>query len=134
MPLSSETILSIREKADPELVDAYHLSRETRLEWDHRSADEKECEDALKAELIRRMLDKKSGVLSSFSRMARLNTKEVPTPKDWNVIREYVIANDAWELIQQRLSVTGCTDHWEQGEVIPGVEKFETYSVSVSKL
>jgi hypothetical protein len=119
---------------DSILVSYYEGTRAKRLALDKESEKLKEVEEIYKAELIHRMVHEKQGVLASQSHMVRLNTKEVPVARDWTAIREYIQKNQAWELMQLRLSSTAFAERWEAGEVVPGVEKFTTYNVSVSKL
>jgi len=119
---------------DVTLVEVYQITRQKRLDMDKQSALFKESEDVYKDELIARMREAKSGALASTKHMVRLNTKDVPTASDWGKIREYIVANGAWELMHARLTVTAIAERWEAGEEIPGVEHFEQYSVSVSKL
>jgi hypothetical protein len=129
-----QLVEQIRGVNDSILVSYYEGTRAKRLSLDKESEKLKEVEEIYKAELIHRMVNQKQGVLASQSHMVRLNTREVPVAKDWMAIREYIVKNQAWELMQLRLSATAFAERWEAGETVPGVEKFTTYNVSVSKL
>ncbi len=56
-----------------------------------------------------------------------------PTPKDWPAIYSYIVENDAFDMLQRRLSATAVKDRWESGIVIPGIDKFETWDLSLTK-
>ena len=124
----------VKDIADNIIVNNYESTREKRLSLDRASAELKEREEIYKQELIHRMLMQQAGMVASMSFVVRLNKKDVPTPKDWPAIRQYILDHNAWELMQNRLSVTAVAERWEVGEEIPGVEHFTTYNVSISKL
>lgn len=62
-----------------------------------------------------------------------LNTSVEPTPKDWTLIYEYIKENDAFDMIQKRLSPLAVKERWENGIIIPGVEKFDDWDISLTK-
>lgn len=56
--------------------------------------------------------------------VAKLDRQEVPTCEDWTAFYTYVRKNNAFDLLQKRLSVTACRERWEARKVVPGVTKF----------
>jgi len=56
-----------------------------------------------------------------------------PTAKDWPAIYAFIRENDAFDMLQRRLSSTAVKDRWESGIIVPGVEKFDTWDLSVTK-
>lgn len=65
---------------------------------------------------------------------AQIVTKDVPALKDWDAFTDYVIANGRFDLLQKRLSDRAVKDMWEEGQSVPGVEKFRTVDVSITKV
>ena len=120
----------------PELaacVDDYRDTREVRLamqkEVDAVEAREKELRD----HLIANLTDDMTGIAGKKFRAQRIK-KEVPSAKDWVLIRDYVVENDRFDLLQRRLSDKAVQDLWEAGEEVPGVERFTKIDVSVTKI
>jgi hypothetical protein len=50
------------------------------------------------------------------------------------LIYDYVRRNNAFELMQRRLSDTAVRDRWEAGQEIPGVAHFNKIEVSCVKV
>lgn len=65
---------------------------------------------------------------------AQIVMKEVPQLADWATFTGYVLDKDRFDLIQKRLSEKAIKDMWEAGEDIPGVAKFNTPTVSITKI
>ena len=116
------------------LVECYERTRTKRLALDKEAAGFKEIEEAYKEELIYRMVQSKVGALASTSHVVKMKMVDKPTPKNWDLIHQYIIENGAWELMQNRLTQSAVEERWEAGEAIPGIDKFPVYNVSVSKL
>jgi hypothetical protein len=74
-----------------------------------------------------------SGVTGTLAR-AQINSRRVPTVKDWDAFFAYVKANDAWELLARRVNDSAVAERWDNGETIPGVDAFNLVSVSITKL
>lgn len=130
--------MSLKEEAtelpDTLLVSLYETTRQKRLALDRESARIKESETIYQEELISRMLHQKTGALASQEYIAKLHEKDVPTPADWSAIRKFIIENDAWEMMHQRLSVKAIVERWEAGQEIPGIKHYPVFSVTISKL
>lgn len=65
---------------------------------------------------------------------AQIVMKEVPQIADWAVFTGYVLEHDRFDLVQKRLGENAVKDMWEAGEDIPGVAKFNTPTVSITKI
>jgi len=124
----------VAELPDTLLVSLYENTRQKRLALDRESARVKESETIYQGELISRMLHQKTGALASQDYIAKLHEKDVPTPGDWAEIRKFIIENEAWELMHQRLSVKAVAERWEAGQEIPGIKHYPAFSVTISKL
>lgn len=67
------------------------------------------------------------GTASKF----KIEPKVVPQAVDWDAFYAWMAKKKYFHLLQRRLTVGGCTELWEQGAKIPGVEKFTTTQVTV---
>ena len=57
----------------------------------------------------------------------------VPTPRNWELIYKYIQENNAFDLLQRRLSNAGIQARWDEGiEHIPGVDKFPVTKFKVT--
>lgn len=65
---------------------------------------------------------------------AQIVTKDVPALKDWDAFTNFVIKSARFDLLQKRLSDRAVKDMWEEGQDVPGVEKFRTVDVSITKV
>ena len=83
---------------------------------------------------IKRLLDNASleGGRGQVASTSIIHSTE-PTPKDWPAIYAFIQENDAFDMLQRRLSASAVKDRWESGIVIPGIEKFDTWDLSLTK-
>jgi len=56
-----------------------------------------------------------------------------PVPESWDDIYDYIETNDAFDLLQRRLSVTAVKERWDAGVTIPGIGKFDSVDLSLTK-
>jgi hypothetical protein len=63
----------------------------------------------------------------------RISTSVLPVAKDWEAIHAYIKTNDAFHLMQKRLSSTAYREMVSAGEDIPGTESFEKQTISITK-
>lgn len=101
-----------------------------RLAADKVAASLKSDEDALKADLIA-VCNKNQGGYDLVTHTIEYDTGEKPAPEDWTKIREYVVANDAADIMQARLHEGACKERWDDGVEIPGVFHKPTESIKV---
>jgi hypothetical protein len=127
MPLPSEL-------PDHLLVENFFQQREMRLLLDKKAIEAKALEEDLSLELQRRMIAGNASALASEKHLVRLHKKEVPQAEDWARVTAYIVENDAFDLLQRRLSSAACAARWADGVQIPGVGKFVKYSVTVGKM
>lgn len=65
---------------------------------------------------------------------AQVVTKVKPTVADWDALHAYILENGRFDLLQKRLSDKSVADMWDEGEAVPGVEKFNAIELSLKKL
>lgn len=73
------------------------------------------------------------GISGSIARVT-LGTKTKSVVEDWEKVYDYVVENEAWELLQKRINDAAVKDRWEAGEEIPGVGRFQSIEVSCVKV
>jgi hypothetical protein len=117
----------------PDLVNHYISIRAQRLELDRQSKIVKEAEDDLQKVIISKMREQDFKVLGSNTGTVKLHESDEPVAENWSEIWDYVKANDAWELLHKRITVTAIKERWGDGIAIPGVGKVTTYKLTVSK-
>lgn len=88
---------------------------------------------ALEKMLIEGQPDGQTGVQGKVAKVGLL-FEDVPTVKDWDKVRKYIVKTGAWDLLQKRLSTKAWADRVEAGEKIPGTESFTRVSVSCTKI
>jgi hypothetical protein len=74
-----------------------------------------------------------TGVAGKLAR-ATIVIKETPTLEDFSKFIKYVVRNNAFEMIQKRLSAAAVKERQAAGKKIPGVGKFTYKAVSLNKL
>jgi len=52
-----------------------------------------------------------------------LVTSEEPVATDWPKVLDYIVANDAVDLLQKRLTASAVKARWGDGVTIPGIDK-----------
>ncbi len=94
----------------------------------------KEEESALTEHLINSLpKSDATGVAGKIAR-ATVESKRVPQATNWDQVWAYIKKNNAWELVQRRLSNEAVKERWDAGKKIPGVEVFNAVTVSLNKV
>lgn len=115
-------------------ADEYHEVRAFRL------AMQKEV-DAVKAretelqEYIIENLSKSddTGAAGKYYR-AQIIPSVVPVAEDWEDIYDYIVENDRFDLLNRSLNQKATKELWEAGVKIPGIGRFNSKKVSITKL
>lgn len=117
-------------KSPAACADLLYQTRKDRLELQHKIDDLAELETALKEFFINNLpKSQASGIAGKVARV-QLGAKVVPQVADWPAFYKYVKKNNAFYLMQKRLSESGIVEIWEDGKKVPGVEKFNVVTVS----
>lgn len=94
--------------------------------------DAEEC--ALKEHIINALpKSEASGVAGRVARVAVM-TKVVAQVQDWDALYKYVARTKQFDLLQRRVSDAAVKARWEDGKAVPGVDKFNAVTVSITKL
>lgn len=92
-------------------------------------------EKAIKERVINRLPKSKASGVSGMVANVSVSSKEVPHLVDPDKFRRYVVRKERWDLANKLTpSAKACADMWEEGEDVPGVDKFKVISVSVTKV
>ena len=115
-------------------ADKLYALRESRLQA-QRVVDKIAEEEKELREYVINTLPKSeaSGVAGKFARVSVV-TKQVPQVKDWEKFYAYVKKNNAFDLMQRRLSDSAVQERWESRKTVPGVEPFTVVTLSVVKV
>jgi methionyl-tRNA synthetase len=114
-------------------VDEYFQAREVRLAADKEAAKLKETETKLKDELIRALSESQLTSLGGKLARVTIQQKIKPITTSWAEVYEYIQQNQAWDLIQKRLTETAVKARWEDGIKIPGIGEFPVLDLSIAK-
>ena len=116
------------------LVDQFNEARTNRLAADKEARALKSSETRLKEQIIHEMLDQDCGFAAGLAIRVKLQTKSKPQAADWSLVHQYMVENDAMDLMQRRLHEGAIKLRLEDGVEIPGIEFYEVTDLSVAKL
>jgi hypothetical protein len=121
-------------KSTAACADLLYLTRIDRLALAKVVEELEKRETALKEHLISTLpVSQATGVAGKVARVT-IVPKEIPQANDWGKLYAYIKKQDAFDLLQRRLSNGAVEERWENGIEIPGVEKFNTKTVSINKV
>lgn len=116
------------------LVDLVWTLREQRKLIEARADLIKADEDRIKDHLIRTLTKQELTKLSGKFASCSLTETVKPSVLDWDVLNDYILKHDAWDLRNKAANAAAFRARWEAGETIPGVEKFRDINLNVRKL
>ncbi len=91
-------------------------------------------EEELKQHLLNVLPDDGAIGVSGVRARVTITTKHVPQVVDWGQFYAHVAANQAFSLMQRRLSDAAIKEILDAGEVVPGVELRELKGLSINKV
>lgn len=130
--------MSFNKPAIPESIgrcaDLYHDVRDLRLAMAKEVEAVEEFEREVKQRIIDNLSKSEDTGASGLRYRAQVVTTVKPTVSDWPTLQAHILATKNFDLVQKRISDKAVADRWEAGEVIPGVERFNSVGVSVTKI
>lgn len=112
------------------LADEWWEIKQQRLAADRTAAKLKAREDMLQSAIIMQCrLQEITGVGGQVVRVG-VWKDEVPTVKDWDKFYTHIKKTGDFDLLERRPSKAAVKLRWEDGKVVPGVEKFPVYKLS----
>lgn len=112
-----------------------HQVKQSRLANDRLSKSLKEVEDASEDLLVDQMRKQKINSVSEGGIKFEVSSvKYKPHVSDWKKFYEHISSLNDFSFLERRPAQKAIAERWDNGEIIPGVEKFPVYSLVVSQL
>lgn len=130
--------MSFQKPALPESIgrcaDLYHDVRELRLAMAKEVEAVEEFEKEVRQHIIDNLSKSDDTGAAGLRYRAQVLTKVKPTVSDWPALQAHILKTSNFDLVQKRISDKAVADRWEAGEAIPGVERFNSVDVSITKI
>lgn len=118
-----------------ESIDEWFKLQSKRLELQAQAKEIEEAEKDLQGQFSKIMKDNRILKFEATSCIVELNEAyDVPTVRNWELFYKYIIENNAFEMLQKRISAPAVREHWDSGEHIPGVDKFPVDKIKVQRI
>lgn len=127
-------MLTTQVKELSEKVNQYIDLRAKRLKMEGEAEIVHEQERKVRAEILEALKTSGAGGIAGKTHRAEVVRKTTPQVADWSMLYEYIKENNAFELIQRRLSNPAVKERWDDKVEIPGVVPVEVDDLSVTKL
>jgi len=114
-------------------IDKLYILRSQRLVLSKEVAERKRTEAAYRSHIITKLRDIKLDGGRGAAASASITEKVEPTPKDWPTIWAYIAEHDAFDMLAKKLSGKAIKERWDQGEEVPGIERFTKIDLSLKK-
>lgn len=114
-------------------IDQLYKLRKERHDIEKKAEAVKEKETELEGYILETF--KKTDLDGARGKMAVVGVSQstVPSVKDWDKLYKYIKKEDAWDLLQKRVSATAYRERMDAKEVVPGVESFVVTKLSLQK-
>lgn len=87
----------------------------------------------IEGELIHSMEDSKLDQVRNANATFSIKTEVLPVAKDWDAIYGYIKENDAFHLLQRRVSSLPYREILSMGDEVPGIERYEATKLTMRK-
>lgn len=116
------------------IIDEYRALYDERAELNAQSKELTRQMEELEAELIKRMDE--AGLDSAKGKCASLRLEEKPMPNitDWDAVYNYIKENEAWYLLERRVTQRAYQELVQSGEEIPGIKTYTLRRVATRAL
>jgi hypothetical protein len=113
--------------------DALIRIRDERLALQKQVDKLKESQTALEHHFVHLCRAQKTD--SARGKLATCSYKVVPVPvvENWSTVYDYIVENDAFDLLHKRVSSTAWLERMEEGERIGGIKRETVNKVSIHK-
>lgn len=115
-------------------ADLYSEVRELRLAMEKHVATVKARENEIKEHIINNLSKSEDTGAAGKKYRAQIVRKLAPTLKDWDAFTAFIVRTGRFDLLHKRVADKPVKDLWEAGEEVPGVEKFNSIDVSITKI
>jgi hypothetical protein len=119
-------------------ADLYAETRAVRLAMEKEVKAVAEREAEIREHIINNLSKSEDTGASGLRYRAQIVNKTVPKIAEgdagWPKLWAFIAKNNRFDLLQKRLGEKAVEDMWENGEAVPGVDKFNTPTVSITKI
>lgn len=116
-----------------ECIDKLFALRKDRLKIEKAAEAVKEKETELEKHIIATFNKTDLEGARGKVAVAGISQTTVPTVKDWTKLCKYIAKEEAFDLLQKRVSTGAYRERLEQKVVVPGVESFIVTKLSLRK-
>jgi len=131
VPVESE---EEKEQTFGSLIDEMYAVRTERQGLEAQAKKLGEKLDAMQARIINRLDLDETTMSRGRAASATLTETVVPKVEDWDGFYKYILENEAFHLLQRRVSSAAARETLEAGEVIDGMSTFTKRAISLRKL
>jgi hypothetical protein len=123
-----------KEASLAEVTDEYYKVQQERRELDKKSKELKERETNLKNYIADFLRKNKMSAVGGTHIIATYVRKPKAIAENWSTLYDFIVQNEAFDILQRRLHEGAIKDRLEQGESIPGLGTIWIDDISVSKV
>jgi len=109
----------------------YEYAKAERLSADRAARELKTLEDGLYAQLVLYCHENGGAGVDMGDVLVEYMASQEPIGEDWAAIHEYIIANDAMDLVHKRLTATAVKLRWDDDIEIPGIGRKTVEKIKV---
>lgn len=121
-------------KTDGQLVDLLYAVDKHRKLVNREVAEVETFQKKLEKYFIQKLPDNDSTGIAGEKGRVQVKHKSRPNVIDWSKLYEHIKKKGAFELLNRAPNVKAISERWEAGQQVPGVEKFDYKSVSLTKI
>lgn len=115
-------------------ADLYDDLRDQRLAKDKEAAQLKEQEEFVKNYLIENIPKSEATGVAGKHAQVGIVRKKVPQVKDWDAFYKHLLKTKDFSLMNRAINKKAIEERWEAKKVVPGVEAFDTVTLSLHKI
>lgn len=115
------------------LAQKYTAARQKRLVVDKVAAGLKKLESELKQQVMDTLESNKVNAVGDQAHVYELVRHDEPSVDDWAKLQKHIQKTGEFELLFKRVNPASVKERWDLGEPVPGVSKFPTISLSVTR-
>jgi len=116
------------------MIDTMYELRNQKQALESEAKKLKEQMDLLEAQIIIRQDIDETTMSRGKTASAILTEQEIPKVEDWDAFYQYIQENEAFHLLQRRVSTAAARETLEAGETIAGVGTFTKRAISLRKI
>ena len=116
------------------MIDEMYGLRNQKQDYESKAKKIKEQMDVLEIAIINRLDIDETTMSRGKTASAILTEQQIPKVEDWDAFYQYIQENEAFHLLQRRVSTAAARETLEAGETIAGVGTFTKRAISLRKI